>query len=159
VLQPHSENITQKEIFDDFKRIFFIENALPHWAICDVFVRVAMQLLWRLSCLYLLPCIGCNNWQEQFLLICFFCTIDRSEKRGRGGCCAPFADSWDRVAGDEVYFRNNWRLHPSSRLATIDMGQKLGGSACAVFLGVAGSLSNTTSPGSRQGLPPYQVAS
>ena len=35
VVQPQSENITQKEIFDDFKRIF-IENVLPHWAICDV---------------------------------------------------------------------------------------------------------------------------
>jgi len=28
-----------------------------------------------------------------------------------------------------------WRLHPSSRLATIDMGQKLGGSGCALFYG------------------------
>jgi len=25
-----------------------------------------------------------------------------------------------------VYFRTKWRLHPSSRLATIDMGRKLG---------------------------------
>ena len=54
-----------------------------------------------------------------------------SEKRR--GWCAPFADSWDHVAGDEVYFRNNWRLHPSSRLGTIDMGQKLG-RGCAFFL-------------------------
>ena len=57
-----------------------------------------------------------------------------SEKRG--GWCVPFADSWDHVAGDEVYFRNNWRLHTSSRLATIDMGQKLGGSACRFSRGI-----------------------
>ena len=25
----------------------------------------------------------------------------------------------------EVYFRTKWRLHPSSRLATIEMGRKL----------------------------------
>ena len=37
--------------------VFFIESALPHWAICDVFVRVAMQSLWKLSRLYLLPCV------------------------------------------------------------------------------------------------------
>ena len=35
MLQPQSENITQKEIFDDFKRIF-IENSFPHWAICAI---------------------------------------------------------------------------------------------------------------------------
>jgi len=51
----------------------------------------------------------------------------------RGGCCAPFAESWDPVytmcsmAWAEVYFRMKWRLYPSSRLAAIDMGQKLGG--------------------------------
>jgi len=33
--------------------------------------------------------------------------------------------------------RTKWRLHPSSRLATIDMGQKLGGCGCALFLGVS----------------------
>jgi len=52
-------------------------------------------------------------------------------KRAGGGCCAPFVESWDpvsyNVAWAEVYFRTKWRLHPSSRLATIDMGQKLGG--------------------------------
>ena len=30
------------------------------------------------------------------------------------------------MAWGEVYFRTNWYLHPSSRLATIDMGRKLG---------------------------------
>jgi len=47
------------------------------------------------------------------------------------------------VAWAEVYFRTKWRLHPSSRLATIDMGQKLGGGGCALFLGVAGFPPNT----------------
>jgi len=38
----------------------------------------------------------------------------------------------------EVYFRTKWRLHPSSRLATINMGQKLGDGGCALCSG--GSL-------------------
>ena len=42
------------------------------------------------------------------------------------------------------------------RLATIDMGRKLG--AVPLFGGGAGSLCNTMWPGGR-GLPPYQVAS
>ena len=33
----------------------------------------------------------------------------------------------------EVYFRSKQRHHPSSHLATIDMGQKLGGGRCAFF--------------------------
>jgi len=50
-------------------------------------------------------------------------------KRWGGGCCAPFAQNRDpvyyNVAWAEVYFRTKWRLHPSSRLATMDIGQKL----------------------------------
>jgi len=54
-------------------------------------------------------------------------------KRG-GGSCVPFAESWDRPRLIEcglrgctkVYFRTKWHLDPSSRLATIHMGQKLG---------------------------------
>jgi len=57
----------------------------------------------------------------------------------RGGCCAPFAESWDpvkyNVAWAEVYFRTKWRLDPSSRLATIDVGQKLGGMGVPFFCG------------------------
>jgi len=30
------------------------------------------------------------------------------------------------MAWADVYFRTKWRLHPSSRLATTDIGQKLG---------------------------------
>jgi len=35
----------------------------------------------------------------------------------------------------EVYFCTKWRLHPSNHLATIDMGQKLGGGECALCSG------------------------
>ena len=48
-----------------------------------------------------------------------------------------------RVACVEVYFRTKWGLHPSSRLATISMGQKFGGVGVPFFLGVAASPSNT----------------
>jgi len=48
----------------------------------------------------------------------------------RGGCRTPFEESSDpvkyNVDWDEVYFRTKWRLHPSSRLATIDTNRKLG---------------------------------
>ena len=73
-------------------------------------------------------------------------------KRG-GGCCASFAG---RGAGSpsnimwpgprSVYFCTKWHLDPSSRLATIDMGLKLGG-GCA-FLGELGPHL-TLSPGLR----------
>jgi len=43
-----------------------------------------------------------------------------------GGCCARF---------DEIYFRIKWRLHPSSCLATIIMGQNPGGGECALCSG------------------------
>jgi len=55
----------------------------------------------------------------------------------RGGCCAPFTESWDpvkyNVAWAEVYFHTKWLLHLSSRLATIDIGQKLDGVAGVPF--------------------------
>ena len=53
------------------------------------------------------------------------------------------------MAWAEVYFRTKWHLHPSSRFDTIDMGQFGGGWVCPFFLGVAGSPSNTKSPGPR----------
>ena len=75
----------------------------------------------------------------------------------RGGCCAPFAGGAgspsNTVAWAEVYFRTKWRLHPSSRLATIDMGRKLGG--CA-FLELRPHL---TQRRLGRSLPQYQVAS
>jgi len=60
-------------------------------------------------------------------------TIDTGRKEG--GCCAPFVDTWEPVeykaAWAEVYFRTNWRLRPSSRLATIKIDRKLG--HCPLF--------------------------
>ena len=41
----------------------------------------------------------------------------------------------NNVAWAEVYFRTKWRLHPSSHLATLNTGQKLGGSGCALCSG------------------------
>jgi len=53
-------------------------------------------------------------------------TIDMGENLG-GGLCA----FWDGVpcnnaAGDEAYFCTKWHLDSSSRLATTNMGRKLG---------------------------------
>jgi len=77
------------------------------------------------------------------------------------GLLCPFRENWDsvyyNVAWAEVYFRTKRRLHPSSHLATLDMGQKLGGVGVPFYLGVAGSTSNTMSR--KPGLPPCQVAS
>jgi len=59
-------------------------------------------------------------------------------------------------------FCSERRLHPSSYLATTDMGQNWVG--VPFFLGIAGSTSNTMLRRPRstcvgRGLPPYQVAS
>ena len=57
------------------------------------------------------------------------------------------------VAWAEVSVRTKWRLHPSSRLDTMDMNRKLG--AAPLLVGAAPLLagscdpSNTTSPGPR----------
>jgi len=56
------------------------------------------------------------------------------------GGCAPFRRELRphlTQRGAEVNLRTKWHLDPSSRLATIDMGQKLGG-GCALFLGELG---------------------
>jgi len=50
------------------------------------------------------------------------------------------------VASAEVYIRTMWRLHPSSRLATIDMGRKLG---AVPLLGGAATHLTQKSPRSR----------
>jgi len=54
----------------------------------------------------------------------------------RRGSWVPVKHS---VAWAEVHFRTKWRLHPSIRLATIDMGQKLGGAVPFFLAGGAGS--------------------
>jgi len=52
------------------------------------------------------------------------------------------------VAWAEAYLHTKWHLDPSSRLATIDMGRKFGGSV-PIFRRGAGSPSNTMSLGPR----------
>ena len=64
--------------------------------------------------------------------------IRHGPKRGRGLLC--------HCRGAQAYFRTKWRLRPSSPLATIDMGRKLG---AVPLLGGAATPSNTTSPGPR----------
>ena len=71
-----------------------------------------------------------------------------AEKSGRGstpfgGARSPSNSMWPRV---EAYFPTKWHLDPSSRLATIDMGRKLG---TMPLLGGGGTPSNTMSPGPR----------
>jgi len=60
--------------------------------------------------------------------MCDYGTIDMGRKEGR--CCAPFVGELGprltQCAWAEIYFRTKWRLHPSSRLATIGMNRKLG---------------------------------
>jgi len=51
----------------------------------------------------------------------------------------PFGGNWapsNTVAWAEAYLRTKWHLDRSSRFATIDMGQNLGGELCPPpFLG------------------------
>ena len=54
------------------------------------------------------------------------------------------AEMGDR--GHNIHEPSAWHLNPASRLATIDMGQKLGEVAAPLLRGRAGSPSNTTSP-------------
>jgi len=54
----------------------------------------------------------------------------------------------------EVYFRTKWRLHPSSRLATIDINRKLG--LCPFKEELRPRLTQRLLD---RGLPPCQVAS
>ena len=76
-------------------------------------------------------------------------TIDIGRKEG--DCCASFAES---CMGPRLIqcglgrdlLRTKWRLHPSSRLATIDMNRKLGD---VPLLGGSATPSNTTSTVSR----------
>ena len=77
---------------------------------------------------------------------------DRGHNRHRpkgGGCCAPFTGAGTRLVecglGRGLYFRTKRRIHRSSHLATLDMGQKLSGVGVPFFMGVAGSTSNTMS--------------
>jgi len=73
--------------------------------------------------------------------------------RKLGGCVPPFlGGDWvpieHKVAWAEAYLHTKCYLDPSSRLATVDMGRKLGsGSASFLGTGGAGSPSNIMWPG------------
>jgi len=101
-------------------------------------------------------------------------TIDMGRKEG-GGVLCPFrgrrswapsntvCPSWHPFEGWVIVFRTTtylytkWQLDPSSRLATTDMGRKLG-SCCASFLleGVELGLHLRVLD---RGVSPYQVTS
>jgi len=55
----------------------------------------------------------------------------------------------------EAYLRTKWHLDPSSRVATIDTGRKVG--LCQILGGKLGP--HLTQYRLGRGLPPYQVAS
>jgi len=61
------------------------------------------------------------------------------------------------VAWAEAYLPAKWHLDPSSRLATIDMGRKLGGCAPFSWGGGAGFPSNTKSPWPRSTSVPSDI--
>jgi len=67
-------------------------------------------------------------------------------KIGWGWMCPFSGDRWvpikHKVTWAKAYLHTKWHLSPSSRLATIDIGQKLG-ELCPFRGGGAGSLSNT----------------
>jgi len=73
-----------------------------------------------------------------------------------GGLC-PL--SWvcikHNVARAEAYLLTKWQPDPSSRLATIVMGRKVGGGLCLILGRVAGSPSSTVWPG----LKPTSISS
>ena len=89
----------------------------------------------------------------------FIHSFGRNRHGPKTGSCAPFRGSCDPiyVAWAEVYLRTKWHLDPFSHLATIDMGQKLGGRLCHFFWGELGPYLTQSRLG--RGLPPYQVAS
>jgi len=78
------------------------------------------------------------------------------------GGCACFQGSWlstkHNVTWDKAYLRTKWHLDPSSRLATTDMGPKLGG-CCAPFGWGEELGSHLTQCGLGWSLPAYQMAS
>jgi len=87
---------------------------------------------------------------QQLLRWATVATIGMGRKEGGGS--ASFADSWEtKVAWAEIYFRTKWRLIPSSRLTTIDMGQN--GRLCPV-LGGGELCPHLAQCGLDQGPPP-----
>ena len=81
-------------------------------------------------------------------------------RKVRGGTAVPLsvagAGSPSNVAWAEAYFRTKWYPDPFSRLATIDIGQKLK-AVPLLFLGELGP--HLTQCGLHRGLPLYHVTS
>jgi len=133
-------------------------------------VKYALKLIWNWNLFRNL-----NN-TNNLLAILSFRNLNKSSvaemgDRGhnrhgpkRGGAAVPFSHGgkgswvpiWHNVDRDEVYFRTKCPLHPSSHLATICMGRKLGRGLGFRVQG-AGSPSNTMSPRLRP--TPYQMVS
>jgi len=87
-------------------------------------------------------------------------TIDAAENWGAmplfGGELPSWVPMKRNVAWAEAYLRTKWHLDPYIRLATTNMGRKLG--AVPPFWG--GKLGpHLVQCGMGRGLPPYQVAS
>ena len=87
---------------------------------------------------------------------------NRHGRKEGGGAAVPLlrGRSWvpvlHNVTWAAVYLPTNWHLDPSSRLATTDMGRKLGGAVPFLW----GELDpHLTQSSLGQGLRPHQVAS
>ena len=69
------------------------------------------------------------NKSSAVLRLATVATIDMGRKEGAAVPLSRWGGELGRrlsqcgLQGAEVYFRTKWRLHPSSRLATIDMGE------------------------------------
>jgi len=64
-----------------------------------------------------------------------------------------------KIAWAEAYLRAKYQLHPSSRLAAINMGREFGGGGSAPLLGRGERGPHLTQSRLGRGLPPYQVTS
>jgi len=76
-----------------------------------------------------------------------------------GGLCPLFGRGLpsNTVSWAEAYLHTKWHLDASSRLATTEMGRKLGRGLCPLLERGRGPYLTQSRLG--QGLPPYQVAS
>jgi len=97
-----------------------------------------------------------NNTRAQpYLKWTTLATIDMGRKDRGGGCMlCHFRGNWDPTPSNTMWPESRYTSVPSGvfihpAVWPINMNQKLGGGGCALFLWVAGSPSNTKSPGPR----------
>ena len=83
------------------------------------------------------------KWAEKWGLLCRFSWEERGPHHN--------------IAWAEAYLRTNWNPDPSSRLATIGMGQKVAGCCAPLRGGGAEFLSNTMSPKPRPTFVPSGI--